>query len=229
MFGINPDPVAGGIPRTDWTVLRRAARRHASGDHAIVTAADIESAALALPLLGVDRAWVVPPSTRAPQTGTVTLIAVRERPGGIEPAQPPETARWLGAVRRRLASRMPLGTRLAVAAPRYAEFLVRIEVEIEEGRDPKEIVEAVKTRLDEKLALIGSPAAPPREPGVPVSSSDVAAWILGVEGVERVASLELVRGRKVVNTIDVPRGGLPRLQLGESKIEAVRPEAGSRS
>jgi predicted phage baseplate assembly protein len=228
VFGINPDPVTGGAAATDWVDLRREARRHAKSDHALVTAADLESAALALPLVEVARAWVLAPRTTGPQTGTLTLIAMRRRPDGVEPAEPPETARWLAAVRRRVVGRMPLGTRLVVAGPRYADFAVRVEVVVEAGRDPAVVAKAVTARLKEKLALTPSPSTPqPRAPGVPVTRNDVAAWVLGVEGVERVATLELVQGRNVVGEIAVPRGGLPRLQLDGSTIDAGR--SGARS
>ena len=52
--------------------------------------------------------------------GVVTLIALRSRPEGNEPRQPPETPLWLEGIRSQLAPRIPLGTRLVVKAPRCA-------------------------------------------------------------------------------------------------------------
>lgn len=226
VFGTNPDPIAGGADGTDWTDLRRSARRHAKEDHALVTAADIEAAAVALPLLEVARAWV-PPRAKGPQTGTVTLVVMRVR-RGAEPAEPPETRRWLEVVRRRLAGRMPLGARLVVVAPRYVDFFVRAELEIEQGRDPAKVATAVNERLEKKLARVASPSTPePRRPGVPVARTEVAAWMLRVDGVARVLSLELVHGRTVMDEIQVPHGGLPRFQSELSTIRAARPETRS--
>ena len=56
--------------------------------------------------------------------------------GLLEPETVPETRRWLEAIRRELSPRMPLGSRLVVIGPRYAEFAIRCRVEAEPGRDP---------------------------------------------------------------------------------------------
>lgn len=222
-FGVNPDPISGGAGRLDWTGLRREARRHAREDHALVSAPDIEAAAESLPLLQVARAWVPLPRQGPPQTGTVTLIAMRSRPGGVEPAQPPETPRWLEAVRRELATRMPLGAPLVVMAPRYHDFGVRAQLQVERGTDPAQTEAKVCEALKSRLALVPSDGvAKPREPGVPVTSRDVAAWIRGVDGVDDVLQLELVAGGKAVSEIEVPPDGLPRLQLDPRAIHAVR-------
>jgi predicted phage baseplate assembly protein len=219
-FGVNPDPITGGAERTNWDDLRRDARRHVSDDHPLVSAADVEAAALDLRLLEVARAWIVSPvKTR---TGTVTLIVLRAR-YGAEPPEPPESARWLDAVRRRLAGRMPLGTRLVVAAPRYVEFSVRADVEVEPGRDPEAIVKEVKQRLRERFALVQGGSTPAWRPGVPVTRADVAAWILGVPGVLRTTTVELVEGGAPKPEISVPRVGLPRIDVDGSPITARRP------
>lgn len=231
VFGTNPDAIAGGARRTDWTELRREGRSHVKEDHALVTAADIESAARALPLMEVARAWVLPRG-KGPQLGVVTLVVMRERPGGSEPAEPPETPRWREAVRRRLARRMPLGSRLVVAAPRYGKFFVRGQIEVEPGRDPEKIRKDVLKALKEKLALVKSSSVQePRAPGVPLARTEVAAWILGVEGVEGIVRLELVSGRKPVEEVSVPHGGLPELDLDQTTtaVTTLRSERGSRT
>jgi predicted phage baseplate assembly protein len=222
-FGVNLDRVTGGEAASGWIDQRRKARRRSRDEHALVSSQDIAAAAKELPLLEVARAWVLPPHKNAPRTGAVTLVAMRARPNGKEPARIPETSRWLDAVRRQLAPRMPLGTRLVVSAPRYADFFVRTTLVAEAGRDPSAIETAVTGELSKRLALLD------RRPGVPVTSRDVGAWLRAVEGVQRVVALRLIRGlskqesAKQEDDIAVPRGGLPRLDLSRSKIEVRRP------
>ncbi len=181
VFGTNPDPISGGSDRLDWTQLRRDAPRRAREDHALVSSADIETAAKSLPLLEVARTWVKPLPQSVPRTKEVTLIAMRRRPTSVE-AQSPETPRWLEAIRRTLAGRMLLGKRLVVVAPRYVDFAVRAQLQTERSRDPAEIEAKVREALTSRLALLPSDTtAKPREPGVPVTARDVTAWIHSVE------------------------------------------------
>lgn len=230
-FGVNPDPVAGGAARAGWIAQRREARRRSREEHATVSSDDIASAARALPLLEVARAWVLPPTGKTPRTGVVTLVAMRARPSNKEPVEIPETRRWLDAIRRRLVPRMPLGSRLVVAAPRYVGFFVRATLEAKQGRDPAVVHKAVETELGKRLALVSSsPDITPRAPGVPVTRRDVAAWIRAVDGVRRVVELELIRavGKESVKEIAVPRGGLPRFDLARSStLKVNRPGPGS--
>lgn len=217
-YGVNLDPVTGGAPATGWIEQRREARRRSRDEHALVSAEDIAAAAKALPLLEVARAWVLPPGENAPRTGAVTLVAMRRRPGEKEPARIPETRRWLDAVRRQLLPRIPLGTRLVVSAPRYADFFVRATLVAEAGRDPAAVKDAAERELNKRLSLTG------RKPGVPVTHRDVTAWLRGVDGVKRVAELRLIRADgQEVEEIRVPRGGLPRLDLSSGNVEVRRP------
>lgn len=221
MFGTNLDPVSCGSARLDWTGLRRAARRHAREDHALVSSADIEAAAMSLPLLEVARAWVLPLQQSSP--GTVTLVAMRRRPGDVEPAQPPEKPRWIEAVRRGLAGRMLLGTRLLVVAPRYVDFIIRANLLAERSKDPVQVEVKAREALMKQLALLPSDVtAKPREAGVPVTTRDVMAWLRGVNGVDDVRNVELVAGSNVTNEIAVPSDGLPRLDLNQSSIRIER-------
>ena len=132
-FGVNPDPMTGGASPSGWIADRREARRRSRDEHALVSAADIAAAAEALQLLEVGRAWVVSPQPNMPRTGAVKLVAMRSRPDGKEPARVPETRPWLDAIRRRLVARMPLGTRLVVSAPHYAEFAIDAAIEVSQG------------------------------------------------------------------------------------------------
>lgn len=228
-FGVNPDAVTGGAAPKGWIEQRREARHRARDEHALVSSGDIAAAALALPLLEVARAWVLPPDERSPRTGAITLVAMRGRPAGKEPEKAPETPRWLEGIRRRLVAQMPLGTRLVVAAPRYAEFFIFATLDAALGRDPGAIKEAVEIELRRRLALVASAAsASLRQPGVPVSSRDLVAWIRAVDGVQRVGELRLVRGSgQDVDEIAVPRGGLPRFDLARSTIDVKRSGTGA--
>jgi predicted phage baseplate assembly protein len=228
-FGINTDPVTGGAAPFGPIDQRREARRRSRVEHALVSSDDIAAAARALPLLEVARAWVLPPSGQAPRTGAVTLVVMRSRPNGKEPAQVPESRRWLAAIHRRLVTRMPLGTRLVVSAPRYAGFFINATLVADASRDPIAIKAAVVSELSKRLALVDSVAGAARKPGVPVTRRDLAAWLRAVDGVKSVA-LQLMRATgKDVDEIAVPRGGLPRFDLAGSTIDVQRSGQGSAS
>jgi len=216
-FGVNPDPITGGAAASGFIKERREARRRAREDHALVSARDIKKAAEALPLLEVARAWVAAPNDSAPRTGVVTLVALRSRPGK-EPELPPETPRWLEAIRRRLAPQIPLGARLAVVAPQYVGFTIQAELECEQGRNPSVVRKDIEKELQKRLAVLV------REPGVGVTQRDVAAWMRATDGVRRVIQTQLRRlDGQIVKDVIVPRGGLPRWDSARSRIEVRRP------
>ncbi len=227
-FGVNPDPMTGGTAAFGWVEQRREARRRSRDDHALVSSNDIVAAAKALPMLEVARAWVPVPDEKSPRMGVVTLIAMRSRPEGKEPEQPPETPLWLEGIRSQLAPRVPLGTRLVVKAPRYVEFTIHAVLESEPGRDVAGIKSDVENALQQRLRLVDSPAGvSTRQPGIPLTRRDVAAWLRMVDGVRRVVDLQL-RGasRKNTDTIVVPQSGLPRWNSSQSTIEVNRPQTG---
>jgi len=216
-FGMNPDPMSGGAAQANWIDERRQARHRAREDHALVSASDLVSAALALPLLEVARAWVLPPTQGTPRTGVVTLVAMRARSSQEGEADTPETPRWLEAIRSRLLPKMPLGSRLILTAPQYVQFSLRATVEAAPGRDPTALLTAIKAELTGRLALTGPT---PRQPGVPVASRDLVAWIRSVDGVRQVSALALVLSSGAeVDEVSVPHDGLPSLELAGSVIE----------
>lgn len=224
-FGVNVDAVGDGAGPTDWIDERREARRRSRDDHALVSGEDIKSAALALPLLEVARAWVLAPDERAPRAGVVTLVAMRARTSEEEAGSTPETPRWLEAIRRRLVAKMPLATRLVVTGPRYVDFSISASIEVAPGRDPADLKAAVERELRTRLALVG---ATPRRPGVPVTKRDLTAWIRLVDGLRRVAMLRLLlESGADVDEIEVPRNGLPRLDLAGSTLEMKRTGSGA--
>jgi predicted phage baseplate assembly protein len=227
-FGVNLDPMTGGAAPSGWIDDRREARRRSRDEHALVSAADIAAAAASLPLLEVGRAWVVSPQPGAPRTGTVKLVAMRSRTGGKEPARVPETRRWLDAIRRRLIARMPLGTRLVVSVPHYAEFAIEAAVEVIQGRNPATVKADVEKALGRRLTLVAdTPATAVRQPGVPVTHRDVAAWLRATDGVRRVVRLRLLgQNGRVLEEVAVSPGGLPRWDADRSVIEAA-PQRGA--
>jgi len=218
-FGVNPDAIAGGAGPDDWRAQRRESRRRAREDHALVSAGDIVRAALALPLLNVARAWIVPADTTRPNLRTVTLVAMRGLSPG-EDAPVPETRRWCDAVRRRLVPRMPLGSRLVVVGPRYSDVVVQVVLEATTGRGLDGVQRNVMDALRMRLARTGTTA---RRPGVPVSHHDVAGWIRAVDGVARIVSLRLEDATGGdVQAIGVQREGVPRFDAARSTIELRR-------
>lgn len=228
VFGVNLDPISGGASTTGWIGERREARRRSKEDHAVVSGDDLVAAALALPLLEVVRAWIPKPDGRIPRTGVVRLIVLRGRTSGEESGTIPETQRWLDAIRRRLTDRMPLGTRLVVMGPRYMDFFIRVVIETHQGRNPETVKQEIERQLQQRLALVDAGTDHPlRQPGVPVTQRDLAAWIRATDGVNRVVELRLIsKDGHTVENIHVPQSGLPRLDMTRSVIEVKRPLAG---
>jgi predicted phage baseplate assembly protein len=226
VFGVNPEPIDGGKDADRDADLRRQARRRLRESHALVTAGDIEAAALAIADLEVARAKVpaIKPQTDAQRE--IALVVMRARVAPDEPAQPPETIRWLAGVRRALLPRMPLGTRLLVRAPGYRTFSLLARVEVMPRRDPAEIEAAVRNKLRDAFTLVPRAHLRPREFGAPVSARDLAALIRAVPGVRRIVALSMsVQGREAKQLL-LKRVELPRLDLAASRIEAVRASAG---
>jgi hypothetical protein len=216
--------VGGGAAPSGWIDERREARRRAAVDHALVSGEDIVSAALALPLLEVERAWLAPPPRMAPRTGTVTLVAMRARTSELDAGDTPETPRWLEAVRRRLAPRMPLASRLVVAAPRYVGFSVDATIEVAPGRDPATVRDQVERALARRLALTGAAA---RQPGVAVTKRDLVAWLRVIDGVRRIVALRLVSASGTdTERIGGGRNALPRFDPAGSHLDVRRAAAG---
>ena len=229
VYGVNPDPMQGGFDGNDRADQRREARRRTRDEHALVTATDLEAAAIALPALEVARAWVPAlPDTAPADHGTSTVVAMRARPGGVEPDEVPETARWLAAVERALAPRLPLGRRLRLRAPAYVPFRLALEVEALAGYRVELVEAAIRAALQERLALTASrPGAMQRAPGLGLTQRDLAAWVRKAEGVGRILSLKLFDAAdRPATDIAVTRPGLPKWLARASVIIVRRPASG---
>lgn len=220
IYGINPDAVEGGAERPDPVAQRRDSRAKLRGAHALVTQADIVNAAKSLSAYRVARAWVVIPGEDRARSGEIVLFVMRSRDDSQTNDEIPETNRWLAAIRRSLAPRIPLGSRLVVKRPEYSDFRIDATIEVAKGMSPEAVEEAVQNRLKEKLDISG-PA--PRKPGVSLQKYDVFAWIRGVDGVQRVSALALRgAGGNVTESIEVSCGGLPRWDRAAGDIKVVR-------
>jgi hypothetical protein len=226
VFGVNPDAIDGGVDATRDTDLRRVARQRLRESHALVTAADIETAARELADLEVARAKVLAVRPQTDAQREVALIVMRARTAREEPAQALETLRWVAAVRHALLARMPLGTRLTVRAPLYRSFSLRASIEVLPRRDPADVAAAVKDKLLDAYTLVPRPGLAPREFGTPVSARDLSALIRGVAGVRRIAALEMMVDGKAAMQLSPKRTELPRLDLAASRIDAVRAASG---
>jgi predicted phage baseplate assembly protein len=229
-FGVNPDAVAGGEDPSSWLEQRREGRENLTQAHALISKADIEDAARALPLLKVARTWMEPAQPGDRVTGTTRLIAMQARDGADDPSLVPETPRWLAAIRRVLAPRMALGVRLSVSGPAYVGFTLRANIEAKGRRDPAKVKETVLAELRRRLTLVSNePGAPERPFGLSVTRRDITSWIHALEDVSRVASLQIVLADgTVTDEVAVPRHGLPRIDLSNSAIDLTRPAGGTR-
>lgn len=223
-FFSNPDPTSAGEDARTMEDLRRAARRSVRADRALVTANDIAAAALALTDLQVARAEVLAPDRqgrcRQPQGGVLTLVAVRARAPGAAPA---ENARWLNAVRARLAPRVPLGTRLRVVAPRYLPLRVNVELVAAPMHAPDTVAAEARALLAKRLALTpGQPNDAVWPFGAALSATYVAAWLSKLPGVARVGACELRTGDAGTAEKPAPLSGLLDLDLDGSTIDVRR-------
>ena len=229
MFGVNVDSVSGGVGATGDADLRRAARRRLHEAHALTTAKDIEDAALVLGELEVARTRVPEFKAHIDAPRGITLIALRARATVDEPAEAPETPRWLAAVRRALLARMPLGTRLDVRAPGYLNFSLDARIEVLPRRNPAHVEEAIRQKLRDAFALTPRDNLTLREFGVPVTARDLAALIRSVPGVRRTTALAMAVDGAVATALTLRRMELARLDLAASHIVAERaPEGGAR-
>lgn len=220
-YGTNLEAITTGDDAATMADQRRTGRTRYREAHALITNNDIEAAALALPLLEVARAWVTKGRDRS---GRILLFAMRTRLDKNEPSEIPETRRWLDAIERSLAPQIPLGSRLVVRAPRYADFGIQAVVEAGTGLDPAEVQRDIELRLAKNLALAAPPdGGTPRRFGVPVSLSDVRGWLRQTPGVHRLEEVKLTGASIHNDRVAVGRAGLPRWRPELGNIQVRRP------
>lgn len=168
----------GGGDALDLAGMQHLARDRMRSDHALVTAGDLITAALAFDDLEVARAEVT-----ALSDGGLRMIVVRSRDVG---AAPNERAAWLAELARRLRPRLLLGQRLEVWAPTYAALTIRASVQALPGADLPAIE---RTGRDTLLSLLDPVPRAGRGGwplGMAVSEADLRARLRAIENVAHV-------------------------------------------
>lgn len=194
VFGINPLPIAGGFDPQPAFTRRREARQLVRELELLVTDHDIVSAALNLPFLDVARAWIAAPHPNSPATNTVKLVVVRDNSKTNDRSPKSPSARWLESIRRCLAPRLPLGTRLEVVHPSFTAFSLRVLFTPEPKSNPQTTRESIVKNLRSYFALSRFDQSTNKQllsPGSLVTSHDIAVLIRTTPGVQGVVSIQL--------------------------------------
>jgi predicted phage baseplate assembly protein len=216
LLELAPEP-GGTLDGLDPVVVR--ARRAPAR---AVTTPDFERLALSVPGRRIRRAraWAGIdarlPALHAP--GTVTVVVVPGHPAD----RPQPTKELLGAVRRFLALRKTLGTRLVVCGPEYVEVSVVARVRVVPGADEAATVAAVGAKLTGSLDPLSGGSAGRGWPfGRDVYRTELLALVDRVAGVEHVDELELRAEGSAETCESVCIGPTQLVVSGAHTVEAV--------
>jgi hypothetical protein len=222
-FGLNLDPMLGGADRSGLADLRRQARLQLKQAHALVSSEDLIDAALGAPHLQVARAEIVSARGACASSDMLTMVALRARTPGVADLAP-ESPRWLAALQRALAARLPLGQRLRVIAPRYVSFAVHARLVAAPLEDPEQIAIDAMELISRRLAVVAERPGTATYPlGQTLSTQQVAAWLRKLPGVARVLDCQLYVGdTPEAGKLELPRVGLPLLDTAASAISVER-------
>jgi predicted phage baseplate assembly protein len=228
VFGTNREPMAGGRGRETPSELRQIARRRLGTARPLVTATDLQGAALAMRDLGVARAIELPPGAfpgRHPR-GLRVLVAAGTHGVDGASAEPP---RWLATVAARLAPRLPLGQRLQVIGPRYVTVRVTAQLVAAPRADPVAVASAALDVLRAELAPVAGVGVDKAWPfGRDIGVLTVKGWLRRVPDVVKVADVQLTAdGLPAPGTIELGVNGLPRLSVTEGDVVVSRATRGS--
>lgn len=223
-FGANPVAMSSGADAFTFDDVRRAARRRLREQRPLVTSEDLSLAARQLPDLAVVRAeeLPVPAAACVPFAGVRTLVvlAVRDE---AHAAQTPETEVWLAAAHRSLATRLPLGQKLRVIAPRYVDVRIRATLVAASQANPADIQRAAVDMLRSRFALTASntgAATWPFQRDVTVLA--LKGWLRRLDDVGGVRSVSLLRdGADAGAAISIRGIELPRLRLEAADITVL--------
>ena len=194
VFGINPLPIAGGFDSQPAYSRRREARQIVRELESLITNDDIVSAALNLPFLDVARAWIAAPHPDSPATNAVKLVVVRESSTTNDREPKSNLEKWLESIRRCLAPRMPLGTRLEVALPSITAFSVKVSFTPEANTNPRTARESIFGNLRSHFALSRYEQSADKHllsPGSLVTLHDIAVLVRTTTGVQNITSIQL--------------------------------------
>jgi hypothetical protein len=225
VFGTNTEPIAGGRDRETLGELRQIARGRLITARPLVTAADLQRAALAMADLGVTRAIELPPAALRGRHPRGMRVLVAAGTHGVDGASA-ESPRWLAAIAARLAPRLPLGERLHVIGPRYVTVRVTAQLVAAPRADPAAVegaaIEALRARLSPTDGDDGETAWPF---GRDIGALTVKSWLRRVPDVVKVSDVQLTAdGRAAPVALGVT--GLPRLLVQAGDIVASRATKG---
>ncbi len=187
-----------------------------------VTLADYESFALGTPGVSLARvkAWAnmhpAFPCLTAP--GVIAVCVIPFLPA----RRPAPSAGLLRAVARYLRRKRILGTRIEVCGPSYVEIAVRARVQASPGVSATALSQSVVSILNEFFdPLLGGPEGTGWPLGQDVYQSDVLGAVSEADGIDHVASLELLPadGTSQGNSVGVGPMGLPA--SGQHQIQVV--------
>lgn len=204
----NREGFAGGADREDVAAALTRARARLRDARLLATSAQLRGAVAGLPApFGVGRVEVEEgweKGRRIPASpATRTLVVARADHGT-------ETAAWLRAVDRAVRPRLAFGERLAVIAPHWRRFRIRIDAAFAPRTLSADVREAVEADLARRFDP-GSAAAWPM--GRDVDATAVAGWVRRVPGIAEVRSLDLVPDEGAArDMLSIRRGALPLLE-----------------
>jgi predicted phage baseplate assembly protein len=228
-FGINSEAMSNGGRPQGLRELRRLVRAR-SRRRPIVTAGDLEGAALSFTDLGVRRAKELSPSVDCPQVrGTRTLVVMGPHERRDDEPIAPERAALLDEVRTRLARRLPVGQRLDVVAPRYVPVRIQATLVAVRNTDPRAVKREVEKTLRERLAIVDAAEKRNWPFGRDVTAPSVRGWIRKVDGVAAVREVRLLAGESMTpsQSLRLGRRMLPQFRIESEDITVARPARGS--
>jgi hypothetical protein len=225
-FGRNVVPIDQGSDGRGLADLRRLARTRIGTTRPIVTARDLEAAALALADLGVSRASELALSDACTTDGARILLVVGPHDDdGNRPGTESEELR--AEIHARLAPRLPLGQRLSVMSPRYTSIRVHADVVAAPRVDADDLRDRIVAELRSRLAIVPTEMGKGWPFGRDVDAMSISGWIARLDGVAavRAAQVSSDPASASADVISLGRTGLPLLDADGSEIAIARSAA----
>lgn len=217
-FGTNPEPMTGGSDATSLDALRDRAREATDLNRPLVTASDVQLAALSFADLDVTRAVEMPRDAKQPVGSRLLVVAGPHDPGASGPDLA-ESTEFLKAVRRRIEPRLPLGQRLRVESPKYVPVKITATLTAVRNADPSVVQAAVVQELQQRVAIVKAGGEGQWPLNKPVTVRSVQGWLRRVPGVAQVVDVNVSAGKFGPST-------LPDLEISANSITVTRPSAG---